>query len=349
MTYRVARADLHRDREEILAIWKRDLPLLPLQGRHLDWGYVNNPFSEGRVWKLTGDGHTVGVGSLVIRRFTVAGSVVLAGRFGGFAVAQPHRSLGPALMLQRAVLGDCGRDGLGVIYTCAPQAIVGMTSRAGYHQVVRLTRYVKVLDIEPFLARRLPSARATRWLAWPANLALRTAAAFDWRPGLVEEIVQFDDRFDDLWKRAAPHYQVTTERTARFLQWRFREYPLDFTFTTIGVSDPLDGRLLGYGIYFMADGVANLVDLFAEDTQSALHSVLAGVTRWIRSAGATSIAVKCAGTGVLDETLRQWGFHPRPDDHPLTIMVSPPAAHANRSAWVRASQWHFLAADDFWH
>jgi hypothetical protein len=91
------------------------------------------------------------------------------------------------------------------------------------------------------------------------------------------------------------------------------------------------------------------VDLFAEDTHSALPVVVAGVTRWLRTRGATSISVTCAGTGVLGVVLRRCGFRRRPDDHPNTIMVSPPEAGSASPDLVSGPRWHFLAADDFWH
>ena len=348
MTYRVARADLRLDREEILSLWERHLPQLPFKARHYDWAYLNNPFSEGRIWKLTQDGHTVGVAGLVMRRISVAGKSALAGRLGGLAVAEEHQFLGPALRLMRAVLAECGRDELSLIYTCAPHALTGMSLRAGFNQVADLTRYVKILDVTPSLGRRVPFPRAARWLARPANLVLRSAAAVGRRPVVVNEVEQFDSRFDDLWRRAAPNYPLTSERTATFLNWRFHDFPLDVAFTTIGVSHPADGRLLGYGTCVINDGIASLVDLFAEDTGAQMHDVLSAVTGWLRAAGATSIVMRCAGAETLHRSLRQGGFHPRPDEQSLTVMTSPRIEDAHQSAQLRASQLYFLPADDFW-
>lgn len=349
MTYEVARADLRRDRDEIVDLWQRHLPLLPFPERHFDWGSIDNPFAEGRVWKLIEGGHTRGVAGLVMRRLKVEGSVRLAGRLGGFAIDPQHRSLGPGLMLQRAVLHECGHDGLDIVYTSAPRSLVRMSARAGYRSVVALTRFVKLLDVEPFLRRRLSFAPLARGLAWPANLALRAAASLRPSRGVAQEIAQFDDRFDALWKRAAPHYGVTTERSARFLKWRFHDFPLTATFVTVGVSDADDDRLMGYAIYLMAGDVANLVDLFAEDSGPALHAVLVSVVRWLRSKGATAISMRCAGTGAIGDVLARTGFHERPDDEPTTLMVSPPADGNPDSALLRPSSWYFLAADDFWH
>lgn len=349
MTYRVERSDPRRDHDEIVALWKCHLPLLPHPERNLAWAYVDNPFSPGRLWKLTADGRTVGVVGLALRRIKVGDAVVLAGRLGGLAIDQRHRSLGPALLLQRAALEDIGQDGLSFIYTSSPQNLVQMSSRAGYRPVVTLTRYVKLLDAGPFLRRRVRSGAAARLLAWPSNLAIRMAERLRRRQGLVREIERFDDRFDNLWTRGATHYGVTSERTSRFLQWRFRHNPVDHSFRTVGVTSPGDGRLAGYGVCVMEDGGATLVDLFADNTETALHTVLSGIVRWTRARGATSIAVKCAGNSALDAALRRQGFRPRPENHPTTLMVSATPAGPADPAHARGPEWHFLAADDFWH
>ncbi len=349
MNYVVERADLREDRDRIVTLWQQHLPLLPFPDRHFDWGSRDNPFGEGRIWKLIESGETHGVAGLVLRRLEVANAIVLAGRLGGFAVDARHRALGPALRLQRAAVDECGRDGLDVVYTSAPRSLVRMSLRAGFRSVIELTRYVRLLDVEPFLRRRLSIGPLAHWLARPANLALRLQSALRRTRGEPRLIPRFDDRFDALWRRAAPHYGITSERTAHFLEWRFHRFPLDVTFTTVGLTDPGDGRLLGYGIYYMLGDVANLVDLFAEDAGSTLRDVLEGVVRWIRSTGATAISMRCAGTGAIDAALIRTGFHPRPDDEPTTLMVAPATDAAMDSFLLQASNWYFVAADDFWH
>jgi len=347
-TYRVEAADLQRDREAILGLWRRHLPSLLHPDRSLEWGYVDNPFAPGCIWKLIAGDRIVGAAGLLLKRIKAGNSVVLAGRLGGLAIESEHRSLGPALMLTRALLEARTRDGIAVVYTSSPDNLVPMMKRAGYVDVIALSRYVRVLDAAPYLRRHLPTL-AARCLSVPANAALSATVAFEWRPGLVGRPDEFDGRFDDLWTRAAPFYGVTTERSSRFLKWRFRDDPVDIALTTVSVSSPVDDRLIGYGTYFMEGDLANIVDLFAENAQSALKTVLGCLVRCVRPRGATSIAVRCAGTTAFNKVLRSCGFRPRPDDHPLTLMVSPPLPGEQDSMLTSAAAWHFLAADDFWH
>jgi hypothetical protein len=158
---------------------------------------------------------------------------------------------------------------------------------------------------------------------------------------------RFDARFDDLWTRASPHYGVTTERTSQFLTWRFDPSVHFNTFMTVTVTARDGDRLLGYAVYDLEDGHAHVADLFAEDEDEALDTVLAAVTCWVRNQGAASIAIKCLSTGVLGRVMERAGFRRRPDDVKMTVIVSPPVSGARAPGW--AERWYFLGADDFWN
>jgi len=349
MHYRVDRTDLQRDRDQILAFWRRHLPLIPHHEQHLDWGYTDNPFAPGRVWTLFGDDCPVGVIGVLVRRLKVGNAVVLAGRLGGLAVDAEHRSLGPALMLQRAVLNDRGRGGLSAIYSSVPNPLVPATSRAGYRSILTVSRFVRLLDTGPLLRRRLPSETAARWLTRPANGVLRALAGSDWRPVELCEVDEFDGRFDDLWSRAAQHWAVTTERTSAFLRWRFTENPVDYSFTTVCAQRPGDHRITGYAVCTEDAGQVSVLDLLAEDAAEALCVLLTSVVRWARGRGASAVVVKCAAAGPLGAALRACRFHERPDDHPITLMASSLLDEGQDRVFTSAANWHFLAADDYWH
>ena len=345
--YSVVRADLGRDREQILALWTRHLSKGGYEERRYEWGNRENPFANGRRWLLLADGAVVGTAGMVIRRFKIDDCIVLAGRAGGFGVDREHRFLGPALMLQRAVLDDLGRDGLELIYSSSPADVIGIFTRLGYERVGDLARYVKILDVEPYLRRRMP-ASAAAWLAAPLNVGLDVVSRTTWRPCFPIEIRGFDDRFDDLWTRAAPHYGITTERTSRFLSWRFDKSSHPQAFKTVGVTAPGTDRLVGYAIYQMDHAHASVADLFAEDTDTALEMVLASVTRWVGCLGAASITVRCLASGMLSQVLERAGFRRRPDDKATSVVVSPRASGQRERGPGWKARWYFLGADDFW-
>jgi len=77
------------------------------------------------------------------------------------------------------------------------------------------------------------------------------------RPGLrqtkpsgdytIREISEFDDSFDDLWRRAAERYPCAIARGSSFLEWQFMRQP-GKKFDLLGLYE--DNRLVGYIVLF---------------------------------------------------------------------------------------------------
>lgn len=346
MTYEVESADLSRDRDQIVEFWKRHLQI-PNPDRWYEWAYVQNPCANGLSWLLRADGAVVGTAGTVPRRFKVGSRIVVAARAGGLGVDQAHRFLGPALMLQKAMLAETRQGRLDMIYSSLPPHLLGLMDRLSYERIGPLTRYVRVLRVEPYVKRVLGTGALGSVAAGTLGALVAAATDLQWRPGVVDELASFDDRFDDLWRRALPEYGVTSERTSRFLNWRFLGTPVGHPYVILGVTAPADGRLLGYAVLFTSDDAAYLVDAFAEDPGGALQSVLMASVRWALESGAASLAVRCLVQGPLDAALRRCGFRPRDDGPPMMVIASPGWDAADHGHGPRLP-WHFLSADDFW-
>lgn len=345
MAYDVVHADLELDRGQIVEFWKRHLQV-PNPDHWYEWAYVRNPCTTGLSWLLRADGVTVGTSGVIPRRFKVGSRIVVAARAGGLGVEQAHRFLGPALMLQKAMLAETRQGRLDMIYSSLPPHLLGLMDRLAYDHIGPLTRYVRVLRMGPYVRRALGSGAGGRAAAAVLDAVAAGATRVAWRPGIVDEVTSFDGRFDDLWQRAIPEFGVTSERTSRFLTWRFLGTPVGHAYAILTVSAPADGRLLGYAVLFTREDTAYLVDVFAEDAGPAMESVLAACVRWALDASASSLVVKCLKQDPLDRTLRRCGFQPRDDGPPMMVIASP--------GWNTGGEghkplaWHFLSADDFW-
>ncbi len=345
MAYDVVHADLELDRGQIVEFWTRHLQV-PNPDRWYEWAYISNPCGVGVSWLLRADGATVGTSGIVPRRLKVGSRVVVAARAGGLGVDQAHRFLGPALMLQKAMLAETRQGRVDLIYSSLPPHLLGLMDRLAYDRIGPLTRYVRVLRVDPYVRRVLGAGSGGRAVAGVLNAPLAGATRLAWRPGIVDEATSFDGRFDDLWQRAHPEFDVTSERTSRFLTWRFFGTPVDHPYVILTLSAPADGRLLGYAVLFTRDDVAYLVDVFAEDAGPAMQGVLAACVRWALDAGAVCLVMKCLQQDPLDRVLRRCGFRPR-DDGPPMVVIASPGWHA-AAGGPGPLTWHFLSADDFW-
>src|SRR5262245_35431302 len=128
MTLEVRPINFDTQREELLDVLHRNLPEIPHVLR-FDWLYRNHPCGNPVSWLLVDRsvGRVVGTASLFPRLLWVEDRFIPCGQVGDFAVDKAYRSLGPALMLQRATLQAVERNHFSVCYDCPPHRL-GMST-----------------------------------------------------------------------------------------------------------------------------------------------------------------------------------------------------------------------------
>ena len=349
MGYVVRRADLTRDRDAVVAVWSRNLAS-HTSSQHLkkfQWYYQRNPFGETRCWVLEAPGEPgpVGTAGLGVRPILLpSGGRVLAGLASDFAVDPPHRSLGPALLMARAVAATAG-NGVDFIYGMPNSRSTAVFQRVGYDLTRRMKRYVKVLRSERFLREKLPTGAVRRPVAKVLDVALRVKSADTWRAGSGLRLTQadsFDERFDDLWARVSGSTGVAMSvRTSQFLRWRYAECPLT-EYVSLAVTQSGSDRLAGYAVCVLQpDEQVAVVDLLVDPSRVGVADVLALVVRWARGKRASSVAFELDGAEELEAALLSSGFSRREDSLARAVLHAP-----NGTAREQLSQWYFLRVDE---
>lgn len=111
--YYVTEVSSEEDLAQAISLWERNLPTAKGDGiKKYQWFYEANPYTRASLWllKYKGNDKAVGVGGVGFRRFSVR-SKSLVGAIGvDLAVEKGHRSLGPALKLQRTIMEATERD-----------------------------------------------------------------------------------------------------------------------------------------------------------------------------------------------------------------------------------------------
>ena len=92
----------------------------------------------------------------------VAGQLLPAAIGGDFAVDEDHRGFGPAVALQRATTSVLLERNLKCAYGSPNSSSEPIVGRAGYADVGRLTRFVKLLTARPFVDRYIRRPRLAR-------------------------------------------------------------------------------------------------------------------------------------------------------------------------------------------
>jgi GNAT superfamily N-acetyltransferase len=347
----VAGADPAADREEILRL-AGNLPDSPGAERFAKY-YDRSPFGPPAVFLAhePGSERAVGMAALLPSRLRVGGKPVPAAISADFAIDPEYRGFGPALALQRASLKTVAERGMVCAYGCPNPLSEPIVKRVGFEEVGALTRFVKVLRGRlvidhyvgrPGLARVLSASSAVS-----ADPVLRAVSRErrGRRSGLsFERPAAFDDRFGDVWEATWRRHAITGERSAEVLNWK---YELDTgrpSGYSIFAAVEGDGRVAGYVVYRVKDGVRHIFDIAHLDSRDAIDALLAGFLADARRERALGVALLCAGSlGPLGSRLRSFGFLPRVEDKRLRVYLPGLPAAIDP---LQPDNWYFVMGDD---
>jgi hypothetical protein len=245
--------------------------------------------------------------------------VSLCGQVGDFAIDADHRSLGPAVMLQRATFEPVDRGRLALCYDCPPHDR-GMATfrRLGMTASATLARHARLLRTDRRLAVHFGAGG--RALAPVGNALLRIAAGWRTRPAGVEiarHEGRFGDEFSTLDRRVGAGDVIRGRRSAEDLNWRYRDDPLHDYVT---LTARRHGELIGFLVLEAADAV--VVDLFGDLAAEEALGLLEGAADEARAAGAETLHASVSDGSPLIPRLRRAGFRRR-EEGPRVVAHGP--------------------------
>jgi hypothetical protein len=344
MSYLVRPADVVADRDAILEVWRESLP--SANADHYRWVYEQNPFGPVATWVLesTEQDAVIGVATVLPRMLSGFGRTWRAGVTIDFAVNKGHRTLGPALMLQKAIVAACREQQFDLVYGFPIEAASRVQTRAGFTWLGKATEVRKTLRSASALAARY--GRVAR-LAAPLvdsaqrvveNVCVRSVA----RTHRLTEATTFDDRFDALWTRVKNTLPLTVERTSTYLNWRYGQCP-HARYRAIVMQSPAADDIAGYGVWSFRDGQLIVADMLAEDGTPGVRVLTAELLRLGRELGATMVRTHCFCASTMIEGQRSLGFRTGESARDAVICVAPNAA--DRDALVDRRNWYLLDGD----
>ena len=315
--YSVAELEPVSHRDELLTLWSRNLP--SASPARFDWMYAKG---DARTW-FASDGACVPIGAagLMKRTFRVGDRLLPAGQAIDMNVDREHRSVGAALSLQCSVTETVLQDRLSLIYGTPNKQARAVMRRVGYVAIGNVRCWTKPLRSRYLLGRYLKWPVAARLAAPLVDVALkyRSPDAYYHRSATVvtEVSKQFDGRFDRLWERAAGQFPIIGERSAAYLNWRFRDCP-ELDYETLCLLNRKSGELMGYVVFCVCDGHLGIADLLFAD-ERACGVLLSEFVRVARQQRCCAIHMAFFGSSLLTGCLRRAGFVERPRD--VTVMA----------------------------
>ncbi|MCA0394938.1 MAG: hypothetical protein LCH70_12615 [Proteobacteria bacterium] len=289
--YTVHAADLARDREVILGLWRGNLGQDARMAAKYDWFYRQCPYGEPLTLLLRHEesGAWVGVASAGPRRMRVDGREAMAGVLVDLAVAAEHRSLGPALILQMALM-EAGAQRFELLYGFPNDKATAVFKRVGYASLGQLIRYARVLRHGDYARRKLPAL-----LAAPAGFLLDLAdrVRLWWNAGGLrgDWQVRADPALAAVWSPGQAGSGAVAVRDLDFLRWRIDASPL-VEARYLAVRDR-HGAIVAWFACETREFSLHLVDAWSlQGAAGPTSAQLAALLRAARAAGHASVSIE---------------------------------------------------------
>ena len=275
------------------------------------WLYRENPFGPARAWiACDKQDQAIGISALFPRPMYCDGTVVPACVLGDLCVSPEHRSVGPALQLQRACLRSAQSSDFSLAYDFPSKTMLAIYKHLGIESLEKSVRVAKILRAEAiFHNRKAPSI--SRPFVAAANSVLAFGDRFSQGPAGIEFSLQdglCTPEYSELATEVGSSVGTCTVRSAEYLNWRYRQHPhVQYEFLTARRGQ----KLLAYCVFSRSSDMATVAELFGKADDQVMAGLLRRVAAWLRTRGVARLSVPVLSNDPRIKLLRKLGFWER--------------------------------------
>lgn len=310
MAIAVRPADLNADRELIIGFLSNYLTPLSNAAR-FDWLYLRNPHGQARAWVAIDavSGLAVGMAAAFPRRVRVDGTEKVVWILGDFCIHDQHRSLGPALLLQRACLAEVDAGGAEFCYDLPSASMMAVYRRMHISPITRMIRLARPLRIDRKIQAFVKVPKLAQSLSTLGNFIIGLRCRNFKHPAcrISLHAGRCGEEFSALPQQGGGQKGLCIERSSEYLNWRYLDNPLNhFELLTAHSAD----RLVGYAVFEGDRDDPTLVDLFGIDDDVVAWLVRATISIvWTR--GAITLSAPMGEWHPSLPLMSRLGFQPR--------------------------------------
>jgi len=343
--YIIEKADLGRQKEEILALLQRNLEGIT-EARFV-WNYLKGP-AICWVAREGSAGQLVGSCAIFLRDIAVNGAPAKAGIAGDFAVDKKHRTFGPAITMQKSLLASLDEERVDVTYSIPNASSGPLLVRLGYREIGKYHRYVKLLKAEYRENRNILPSPIKGMASGIADLTIKILSReFRYRrraPVAVETPELFDGRFDGLSGAASKKHGIIGARGSRFLNWRYNES--DYRDYSVFAVTGQAGALSCYIVYYIDENVAYVTDMLCDPGQSdAVKVLFSEFCIRMRKDSVGSVSIRFLGSHAIEAKLKEMNFFEDKRNETRVYAYCPPS-QPRSALFFNSENWYILEGDN---
>jgi hypothetical protein len=341
---RIREIDVDTERDRLIAFLADNLD--HHGGRaHYEWRYLENPDGRARAWAAVEESDPesfIGVAAAFPRSMFVRGERMLCWNLGDFAIRKDHRSLGPAIKLQRACLEPVLAGEVPFAYDHPSCSMMAIYRRMGITQTGEIVRQARVLRIDRRAESTLGAGALAKVVAGTGNFALgllQRAAGARARDRAAVLGQRFGEEVTELAEEQARDHVVVGARTPEYLNWRYLDHPVfDFEVVTVRQGE----AIVGFAAVRFDREDAVLSDLCASSDRDVAAALGACVVDRARSRGVQTLSVPLLASSPILPLLGLPGLIPR---EKVPFVVSTRAEGELDGIVNRPSNWYLLDGD----
>lgn len=343
MNIAIHQADLKLEAKQVIDVLFRYLTPLSDE-RRFNWLYLSNPHGQAQVWAAINkqDGAMIGMASAFPRRVSIGKREEVCWVLGDFCVSEDHRTLGPAVQLQRACLAGIDAGEAAFCYDFPSQSMMAVYKRLRIDQWSRMLRLAKPLRVDRKVSELVSNRTVARGLSAVGNLLL----AFSTSPPKGSEALTISlhegacgEEFSILDRHLVGQYGVRGQRSAEYLNWRYLANPL-YHYELLTARR--DNALLAYAVFTHMQEDATLVDLFGVNDPATLNALVNALISLLRERGVMTVSVSMVESHPWAALLRQLGFKER-ESVPI-VVYGPPSSPVERRI-LSEKGWFLMQGD----
>lgn len=320
MSFVVEKISSKYDSDLLSRLWADSL--IELDARRVQWSYENNPHGKACLWLLRDPlaKNYCGTCAVLPRIFKIKDQEVKVGITADFSIQKQYRTLGPALKLQRSIVGS---EEFEFLIGLPNKQSASVQLRAGFKTLGNFSRYVKVFGLNQLLKEQMKPYFLT-CLNLPATVFFRLTSLLAKLRLVTKNIergdiyTEFSKEFDIFLSKTKFNFSFSVKRDHQYLQWRFCENPYVsyniFVHKENGLED-----LAGYAVFFVRDNIAFIDDILAKDIPDAFKRLMMSFIKYCLSQSYDAVSLKLVADSRFTNILKKLGFSKFDTDQKIVI------------------------------
>lgn len=348
MSIIIKEADLEKDQDVMIATLNKNRESQTDVKRY-EWLYKANPSGKARAWLAVDDktGDVAGFTSVIPRTMHVFGEEMICWNCSDFSINKKYRTLGVAIKLRRAAKECIDNNIVPFLYAHPNDRMKLIHIKVGHSIIGEMMRFVKILKVDKKVHKLIKNRIFSNCFSSIGNVLLNLMDKKHKRNPFYEFKIHkdtgfiFDNQFDRLFEEGVGSKGICGIRNSRYLNWRYMENPL-YTIETAMIRKR--GKLAGYIIYLIEDGVAIFKDVFSIENEEIKKNLIGNWIDHLKERGIYSISAIFLNTSKWIKIFEDFDFVKRPEDASSVIVYpNPTNKFANRL--LNSENWYMTVGD----